>query len=76
MADKMKTAKELMKIVKPYYDEETGKLDKNAPENVKEAYRKLDSLMDEIMKDPDLFDNHPYFAEKDKEKEWAKTHKK
>lgn len=58
--DKMKAAKKLMKIVKPYYDEETGKLQSDAPEKVKEAYRQLDMLMDEIMKDPALFENPGY----------------
>ena len=76
MADKTKEAKALAKIIKPYYDEKTGKLDKNAPEKVKEAYRQLDALMNEILEAPDLFDNHPYFVDKEKEKEWAKTHKK
>ena len=74
MTDKMKTAKELMKIVKPYYNDKTGKLNSDAPEKVKEAYHRLDVLMDEIMKDPDLFDNHPYFADKEKEKAWSKKH--
>ena len=74
MADKMKMAKELMKIVKPYYNDKTGKLNSDAPEDVKEAYHRLDDLMDEIMKDPDLFDNHPYFADKEKEKAWSKKH--
>lgn len=76
MADKMKEAKALMKIVKPYYNDETGKLNKDAPEKVKEAYRHLDALMDEIMKDPDLFYNRPYFADGEKEKEWTKKHNK
>ena len=75
MADRMKEAKALMKIIKPYYDEDTGKLSKDAPEKAKKAYLQLDALMDEMMKDPDLFDNHPYFADKEKEKEWAKKHK-
>ena len=76
MEDKMKKAKALMKIVKPYYNDETGKLNSNAPDKVREAYRQLDTLMDEIMKDPDLFDNRPYFADGEKEKEWTRTHKK
>lgn len=75
MPDKMDTVKELMKIVKPYYNDKTGKLDSDAPEKVKKAYRQLDALMDEIVSDRDLFDNHPYFADKQKEKEWSKTHK-
>ncbi|MBP5782345.1 MAG: hypothetical protein J6W04_02280 [Bacteroidales bacterium] len=72
----MKEAKALLKIVRPYYNDKTGKLVENAPEKVKEAYRQLDALMNEIVEDPDLFDNHPYFADKEKEKEWAKKNKK
>ena len=72
----MKEAKALLKIIKPYYDEDTGKLDKNAPEKVKEAYKHLDMLMDEIMQDPNLFENRPFFMDGEKEKEWAKKHNK
>ncbi len=76
MEDKMKKAKALMKIVKPYYNEETGKLNGDAPDNVKKAYKQLDALMEEMMKDKDLFENRPYFTDKDKEKEWANKHEK
>ena len=76
MADKMKEAKALMKIVKPYYDDETGKLKSGAPEKVKDAYRQLDALINDIMTDPNLFDNRPYFTDGEKEKEWSKKHNK
>ena len=74
--DKMKAAKALMKIVKPYYDDKTGKLNGDAPEKVKEAYNRLDELMNEILGDPELFYTPPYFTDKEKAKEWAKEHGK
>lgn len=63
----MKTAKALLKIIKPYYDEETGKLNNDAPENVKEAYETLDKLMNELLSNPELFHN-PGYVIKNKKK--------
>jgi len=76
MEDKMKIAKSLLKTIKPYYNEKTGKLNSDAPEEAKKAYERLELLMDDMMKDPDLFENHPYFADKEKEKRWSKKREK
>ena len=37
-----------MKVFKPYYDDKTNKLRKDAPEEAKEAYRKFQQLLNDF----------------------------
>ena len=46
--EKMKEIERLGKIVEPYWDKKNRKVKDDAPEKVKEAYRKLFDLWDDI----------------------------
>lgn len=65
-------AKELLKRFKPYFDETTGELTKDAPESAVKAFRQFNELVDSLRESGDYKKTPPYFENEKDAKKWGK----
>ncbi len=65
-------AKTLLAKFRPYFNEETGKLNENAPESAVKAFEQFNELVDAMKETKDYKKTPPYFGTAEDAKEWAK----
>ena len=78
MEDKMtvkNVAKKLLAKFRPYFNEETGKLNDDAPKSAVKAFEQFNELVDAMKETKDYKKTPPYFATKEDAEEWSKKNK-
>ena len=68
-------AKTLLAKFRPYYNEETGKLNDDAPESAVKAFEQFSELVDAMKETKGYKKTPPYFGTEKDAKEWAEKNK-